>query len=359
MRIGLIGWAARTGCGHINRDLWDGGLIQEWLVPKHPVAGIDEALCPKEAMRTKVSGEGWVYDAFLDKIDVLLFIEQPYIQGFDITAEAHKRGKLVVCVPMMEWLPRAEWVANVDLMWAPTKWSIQELLALATDAHEHGVTPRWELGGIAGGWWGVDCEKFKFQPRTVCNRYLFLNGNGGVLLRKGSQIMADAARMVPEVPVLFRSQKKEMPRLSVNVQPFMDDAPERWNIYDKGDILVAPSRWEGLGLQLYEAQACGMPVFTTDGDPMRECNPFAKIPLARKSWVELCSRRSTTYECDPEALAGLMRANLNADISQASARARAHVEANHNLAKLIPAMREKIAERLAAYLNAGQPATAG
>ncbi|HVH17422.1 MAG TPA: glycosyltransferase, partial [Myxococcota bacterium] len=34
--------------------------------------------------------------------------------------------------------------------------------------------------------------------------------------------------------------------------------------------LLAPSRWEILGLHLYEATAFGMPVITNDNPPMNE-----------------------------------------------------------------------------------------
>ena len=36
------------------------------------------------------------------------------------------------------------------------------------------------------------------------------------------------------------------------------------------DVLVAPTRWEGLGLPLYEATAFGMPIITNDKPPMSE-----------------------------------------------------------------------------------------
>jgi 1,2-diacylglycerol 3-alpha-glucosyltransferase len=36
------------------------------------------------------------------------------------------------------------------------------------------------------------------------------------------------------------------------------------------DALIAPSRWEGLGLHLYEATALGVPIITNDNPPMNE-----------------------------------------------------------------------------------------
>ncbi len=42
------------------------------------------------------------------------------------------------------------------------------------------------------------------------------------------------------------------------------------NLYNNTDCVVAPSSKEGLGLSLYEAQACGCHVITTDVPPMNE-----------------------------------------------------------------------------------------
>ena len=36
------------------------------------------------------------------------------------------------------------------------------------------------------------------------------------------------------------------------------------------DVLLAPSRWEGLGVPLYEATALGLPIITNDDPPMNE-----------------------------------------------------------------------------------------
>jgi len=45
-------------------------------------------------------------------------------------------------------------------------------------------------------------------------------------------------------------------------------APER--LLASVDAFLAPSRWEGLGLHLYEAAAFGLPVITNDNPPMNE-----------------------------------------------------------------------------------------
>ncbi len=41
-------------------------------------------------------------------------------------------------------------------------------------------------------------------------------------------------------------------------------------LFAAADVCLSPSRWEGLGLHLYEATAFGMPVITNDNPPMNE-----------------------------------------------------------------------------------------
>lgn len=45
---------------------------------------------------------------------------------------------------------------------------------------------------------------------------------------------------------------------------------EYLELFSKADVSFAPSRWEGLGLHLYEAVALGLPTITNDSGPMNE-----------------------------------------------------------------------------------------
>jgi 1,2-diacylglycerol 3-alpha-glucosyltransferase len=46
--------------------------------------------------------------------------------------------------------------------------------------------------------------------------------------------------------------------------------PEYLRLFASADAIVAPSRWEGLGLHLFEATALGIPIVTNDNPPMNE-----------------------------------------------------------------------------------------
>ena len=58
------------------------------------------------------------------------------------------------------------------------------------------------------------------------------------------------------------------PRIEVVLADLPID--EHLRLFAAADVCVAPSRWEGLGLHLYEALALGLPVITNDNPPMNE-----------------------------------------------------------------------------------------
>jgi glycosyltransferase involved in cell wall biosynthesis len=58
------------------------------------------------------------------------------------------------------------------------------------------------------------------------------------------------------------------PRIEVLIEDLPTD--EHLRLFASAHVCVAPSRWEGLGLHLYESMALGLPVITNDNPPMNE-----------------------------------------------------------------------------------------
>jgi 1,2-diacylglycerol 3-alpha-glucosyltransferase len=56
------------------------------------------------------------------------------------------------------------------------------------------------------------------------------------------------------------------------IEVFVEDQPrgEHLQLFANQHVCVTPSRWEGLGLPLYEATGFGMPIITNDDPPMNE-----------------------------------------------------------------------------------------
>jgi glycosyltransferase involved in cell wall biosynthesis len=74
------------------------------------------------------------------------------------------------------------------------------------------------------------------------------------------------------------------------------------------DVCLAPSRWEGLGLHLYEATALGLPIITNDQPPMRHVVVDGENgALVRSVAVEPAPSGIPAYDPDPDSLEAAIR----------------------------------------------------
>ena len=82
-KIGIAGWATRTGIGQMCRELWDHKVASTWLAPLHPLLGVDPNVLPKhEGVVTCARNDEDGALAWLQTIDVLMLVEhrQPMIR---------------------------------------------------------------------------------------------------------------------------------------------------------------------------------------------------------------------------------------------------------------------------------------
>jgi len=70
-----------------------------------------------------------------------------------------------------------------------------------------------------------------------------------------------------------------------DINIIVSNVKESCDLYKEGDIYLAPSRKEGLGLPIYEAMACGFPVITTDAPPMNEVVTDERLLVKTKNNV--------------------------------------------------------------------------
>ena len=84
-------------------------------------------------------------------------------------------------------------------------------------------------------------------------------------------LKAQVERRLTEAKRLARGGRR-FGRADRRIEILSADLPtdEYMNLFASSAAIVAPSRWEGLGLHLYEATALGLPIVTNDNPPMNE-----------------------------------------------------------------------------------------
>lgn len=203
----------------------------------------------------------------------------------------------------------------------------------ATGVHA-GITGRWAVVPN-----GIDPERFRPAPADAVRAGLApLAGPHGraplavcvgrLCRQKGQDVLLRAwdavQRQVPDARLVLVGDGPDRDRLraaapaSVLFAGAVADASP-W--YQAADVVVLPSRWEGMALAPLEAMACGRPVVVTDVDGARESLP-----------------RSFTGPClvppeDARALAGAVAALLLDPSLRASLgdRGRRHVLSLHDV----------------------------
>jgi glycosyltransferase involved in cell wall biosynthesis len=284
--------------------------------------------------------------AWLKGLDWLLFVEHPYLPG--VVQQAHDLGINVACVPNWEWLTVAtDWLPYVDLMICPTQITYRMLRAWRRD-----LGFAWDVVYVP---WPIDPGRFRYRRRERCGKFLFVNGTGGgparypdgskaCYHRKGVELIAATARLLKFVPFLLYSQRADLPPLPDNVEVRRAPSDNR-DLYADGDVCVQPSHWEGLGLQLLECQAAGLPLVTTDAPPMNECRPWRTAPIVETELVFVYGDQPVDSNLvRPEALAEVLHDLHGADLREASENARAYIERERSW----PVLREKFAAWLTA-----------
>ncbi len=134
--------------------------------------------------------------------------------------------------------------------------------------------------------WGIHPELLEFTPeqRATNNEQralTFFYPAGFLSKRKPVAEVLKAFRRYddPNAKLVIKGQvEREVDLLrrgaerDARVEVVLEDLPtdEHLRLFAAADVCVAPSRWEGLGLHLYESMALGLPVITNDAPPMNE-----------------------------------------------------------------------------------------
>jgi glycosyltransferase involved in cell wall biosynthesis len=348
-RVGLVGWNTASGIGSMNRDLAVHGLVHRWLIPLHstfPTLPDPSGRCKIDYFpSTMVSDRA--LNSWMRGLDWVLFVEVPFVR--ELARRAREAGVQVACVPMWEMAhPGLPWLRDVDLVICPNQWAFDRF---GWWKERYGFT--WDVVYVP---WPIDTRLFRFRRRARCQRFVFVNGTAGMYgkrldgswtrySRKGLGLVFEAARRLPTIPFLVYSQVSPHRALPANVE-FRAARRDRSQLYRDGDVCVQPSHWEGLGLQLLECQAAGMPLVTTDAPPMNEFRPLRAVPADDTEVITANGNHPfTAHLVSPERLAATLAELHGTAVDGASRSARTFVEREHSWSRAAASLREHLVRR--------------
>lgn len=129
--------------------------------------------------------------------------------------------------------------------------------------------------------WGTNIDIFKPSKKKIYNsdKIIFFH-SAGMSTRKGTDILIktfleyglnkDSILIIhSQIPVeqICGYNSKELNDNGIVLIEKTVPAP---GLYSMGDVYVYPSKLDGLGLTMYEALSCGLPLITSDFPPMNE-----------------------------------------------------------------------------------------
>lgn len=128
--------------------------------------------------------------------------------------------------------------------------------------------------------WGTDTSVFKPQKKPMNNDKITFFHSVGMSKRKGTDTLLKVftnndiykkSNLIVHSQLDFEKEfnftKNDLEKFNIEVIEKTVTAP---GLYHLGDVYVYPTTLDGLGLTLYEALSCGLPVITTDNGPMNE-----------------------------------------------------------------------------------------
>jgi glycosyltransferase involved in cell wall biosynthesis len=132
------------------------------------------------------------------------------------------------------------------------------------------------------------------------------------------------AQVERKAPKVARAAKRDG-----RIELITEDLPtdEHLRLFASADVSLAPSRWEGLGLHLYEALAFGVPTVVNDSPPMNEVIRDSESGLLVRAVPDGEAKSGIpAYTVDPAELAAtierLADPDLRAQLSQGAREAR-------------------------------------
>lgn len=257
--LGILSYKNNSGIGNIAHNFEQYLGVEHFFVVKFP----DKPLRTDWLNGTEYIGTQPLYQTSNEeirdwfrqsKIDKLLIIETPFNwKLFDIAQEF---GIEVFALVHWECFdPRKQWHKAKGLI-SNTKYGVEFIKGLGFENIQYIPYP-------------VDVECLKFRQKFRVEKFLYVYGYGGVWDRKNLGAVIEIQKRL-HFPLVIKTQVPLNVVEGNGIEVRQGDIGLYQDLYIEGDILLYPTKFEGLGLVILEAMACGLPVITTDAPPMNE-----------------------------------------------------------------------------------------
>lgn len=336
MKLALVGWAGDSGVG---RELIEAARhlpVSSAFILNNPVKPTRRDLVKVPCYYSAGSKLIREMKIFLDrhKPDTILTWEVPGSWEF----------------PVLWGLKGIRWIHMVHWDWFSRKhvetWKRAELLApnrMCWDALEEQCGLGSTLLPVP-----VDTDRFKFKLRKRADHFVSVYAYGGGHERRSLKEIFEAWGGLdqPPPPLTIFAQKRppelETLKTMPGIEVLMGNAPDPWMLYEIGDIAVQPSRYEGVGVSLLEAQACGVPVIAVNAPPMDEIAPDLLVDVEKTVSIEIMEKELPSHIPSVESLRQMIASLKGTDIEDLSRKVRDRVEKNFSWKTLLPKWTELI-----------------
>jgi len=275
MNIGFVTyWGWGRGQAYVSKNL------VKVLLPYHNVNILKRGTNAIESEFPKINGiitenkgydisekflKEWISDR---KLDVIMFMEEqwPSMQtSCNLVKVAKSTGVKIYGCPMWE-------VFNPEDL---ETYKLYDKIVLFIKC-AYNKMMGYGLNNIIYLPWGVDLKEFKYKEKLSGDVVTFYipGGWGGMYDRKNIDSVVKAFNLLnnENARLVISIQKQGHSRNDGNIKIISGDLSRETliSLYQDCDVVVMPSKWEGLGLTFAEAFSCGKPVITVDAPPMNE-----------------------------------------------------------------------------------------
>jgi len=319
-KLGIIGYDNCGGLGNLIRNFRNNLPIVGQFLINNPMkvektmgSSGDSVACiytPVDMSPTVAQ-----FEEFLETTGVtqVIIIETPF--NWEFLRIMHERGIRVVYIPMFDCVSLAEikYLHFVDLWVALNKFSYVLLIAQGFKSKSVYLP------------YALNLSEYPYKERggqVFAHNAGYHKLPGSIMdAHKGTDIVVRTMQL-PEFSAytLILNSLTDVPMAAgtpnIKINKCLHHTMAE--LYAEGDIYLAPSRWEGLSLPLYEAMASGFIVLTTNAPPMNQIIQEASCLVSCERFP-LPHGTGTGYVCTIPALSrcmdGILKRNDRAEIS--------------------------------------------